>query len=415
MPSLNPLSHTFGLDIGDRSFKVVQVVRTRNPKMPYKLTAWGEIEVPEGVMQRGEIADLDKAVGYLKELVKSTNGRLKGRGVVACLPEAKTFIKIIETPEDISEDALRKEVIREIEQNIPLPPDEIYFDWQTLDPRAGRESASLHQHDEKRKRAEDAKETESDGKEEDAKTDEKEAKKETESPAMDGATSGRIRVLIGAAPKQLVDTYTTLLERADLAPVALEIEATAISRAIMPIDEPPKEPVGILDIGATRSSLVIYDNGIIQMSISIPISGIEITQAISDALGVNMTDAETLKKECGLDANRCEDKMWKILLPLIDDMTDKIRNALRFYKVGFPQGKKIERLYLCGGGAHFKEIDTVLSRKLTIKVERGQALTNIHDAVPRDYPKARALSHVTAIGLAIRAADEQHRHKKRLR
>ena len=121
------------------------------------------------------------------------------------------------------------------------------------------------------------------------------------------------------------------------------------------------------------------------------------------------------KKECGLDADRCEDKMWNILLPLIDDITDKIRNALRFYKIGFPQGEKIERLYLCGGGALYKEIDTVLSRKLTIKAQRGNALANIALKLPKAFPKKDdALMYATAIGLAIRAADENEMHHNSL-
>jgi type IV pilus assembly protein PilM len=220
---------------------------------------------------------------------------------------------------------------------------------------------------------------------------------------------------MGAAPKSLVDDYTNLLEKAGLAPIALEIEATAISRAIVAFEEFTDEAVGILDIGATRSSLVIYDSGALQMSISIPISGNDITKLVSDSLSVSMDDAEKLKRECGLDADRCEDKMWNILLPLIDDITEKIRNALRFYKIGFPAGKKIERLYLCGGGALFKEIDTVLSRKLTIKAQRGNALVNLSPKLPKAFPKKdETLMYATAIGLAIRAADENAKHHNSL-
>ena len=34
-----------------------------------------------------------------------------------------------------------------------------------------------------------------------------------------------LRILMGAAPKKIVDDYTELIERAGLAPIALEIEA----------------------------------------------------------------------------------------------------------------------------------------------------------------------------------------------
>src|SRR5688572_346500 len=389
MALLNPLSNAFGLDVGDRTFKLVQVRRSRGAR-PYRLIAWNSIEVPEGVMERGDIKDMDKAVEYLTKLVHTAKGSLGGRATVACLPEAKTFIKIIEIPAGSSEDDLRRAVIREIESNIPLPPEDIYYDWQVLEERAPAPP---------------------------------EAEPEAAEPPAEGAEAvpphapqrPPMQVLMGAAPNTLVDDYTNLLERAGLAPVALEIEAMAISRAIVPFDEPIEEAVGILDIGATRSSLVIYDSGALQMSISIPISGIAITKLVSESLGVSMEDAELLKRECGLDATRCEDKMWKILLPLIDDMTEKIRNALRFYKIGFPAGKKIERLYLCGGGAQFREIDSVLSRKLTIKARRGDSLTNLDERLPSTFPKKEeALGYATAIGLAMRAADENAKYRNAL-
>lgn len=398
MALFNPLSDAFGLDIGDRTFKLVQVAKRRHGKNnPYRIVGWNSVDVPEGVMERGEIRDLTKAVERLTQLLRSPRGSVRGRAAVACLPEAKTFIKIIEAESGASEEMLRRAVMTEIEQNIPLPPEEIYFDWQNIDEKTKAEVAAAQK--EEKKKAE-----------EQAEGGDKERQEEPTEPAEKVMN----RILMGAAPKQLVDDYTSLLEGAGLAPIALEIEATAISRAIVPEKETIEEAVGILDIGATRSSLVIYDAGALQMSISIPISGMAITKLVSESLSVSMDDAELLKRECGLDANRCEDKMWKILLPLIDDMTEKIRNALRFYKIGFPTGKKIERLYLCGGGAQFHEIDSVLSRKLTIKVRRGDALANVDAKLPKDFPKGETLTYATAIGLAIRAADENEKYKSAL-
>lgn len=387
MALFDPLSNAFGLDIGDRTFKLVQFSKRRYGAARYRLCAWGSVDVAEGVMEKGEIKDMDKAVEAIGRLLNTADGKLSGRATVACLPEAKTFIKIIEIKRGASEPVLRKALISEIEQNIPLPLEEIYFDWQVLDAD------------------QPAEEDEGSSDPKDQAEAEKQADEKTDAPV------GKDRVLLGAAPKKLVNDYTALLEKAGLAPVALEIEATALSRAIIPEKENIDEAVGILDIGATRSSLVIYDRGALQISISIPISGMAITKLISGSLDISINDAELLKRECGLDANRCEDKMWKILLPLIDDMTEKVRNALRFYKIGFPDGKKIERLYLCGGGAQFHEIDTVLSRKLTIKVRRGDALSNLDPKQPPAFPKDNALMYATAIGLGIRAADESEKYR----
>jgi Tfp pilus assembly PilM family ATPase len=419
---LNPLSNAFGLDIGDRSFKLAQLRKGRGKNNPYKLTAWSSVDVPEGIMNKGDVNENERATELLIKLMSDAKGRLKGRSVVACLPEAKTFIKIIDAKDGQNKEQLEKAVKKEIELNIPLPPNEIYYDWQLIRPGEGEmEALTPKQMKKERKKKKEAKEKEAtkendkkDSSEDNGADPEGEAKEpsleeQMEEQAELKKNGNDTKILLGAAPKKLVDDYTTILDMAGLAPIALEIEATAISRCIAPVKEGLPEAIGILDIGATRSSLVIYDRGMIQMSISIPISGIQITETISEALTINMNEAEILKRECGLDANRCEDKIWKIIAPLIDDITQKIRNALRFYKIGFPYGKKVEHMFLCGGGAHFREVDTVLSNQLAIKVDRGDALVNIKKSATRKFPHDQALSFATAIGLGMRAANESSR------
>lgn len=382
----NPFEYAFGLDIGDRTFKLVQVKKRRGLQK-YRLTAWNQVEVPAGMFERGEITDAEKAAALIREMLATAHGKVRGAAVAACLPEPKTFIKIIDAV-GAPEDGLRKAVRKEIEQTIPLPPDEVAYDWQTISAPA-------------------ALDTEKAGGLEGLRTGESSSQSPPAlQPSGSPATPAPKRVLIGAAPKTLVNSYVDLLERAGLAPFALEIEADSIARALVPLSKYSEEALGLLDIGGTRSSLIIHDGGTVQMSISVPVSGQAITDTISTTLDIEVEEAERIKLECGLDAGRCDDKLWKVLLPLIDDLVEKIRNALRFYKASFPSGRKIETVLLCGGGATFRDVDTVLARKLAVKVRRGDPLINLERALPADFPKNMAPAFATAIGLAIRAADE---------
>src|SRR3989339_1813701 len=131
---LNPLSNAFGLDIGDRSFKLVQLGRPHGNKKGYRLNAWGIVDVPEGIMSNGNILDRSRAAALINKLVKSAVGHVGGRNVVACLPETKTFIKVIETGPNEKREQMASAVLKEIEDNIPLPKEEIYYDWQTVEP-----------------------------------------------------------------------------------------------------------------------------------------------------------------------------------------------------------------------------------------------------------------------------------------
>jgi Tfp pilus assembly PilM family ATPase len=435
MALINPLNQAFGLDIGDRSFKLAQVVKTGNKQKPYRMTAWGSIDVPEGVLERGEVMDADKAAKLLTELVHKSSGRLKGKAVVACLPEARSFVKNIELDRTTSHAAIAKAVAKEIEQNIPLPIDEIYYDWHLVeepneDPEGSKPGKKQKRGQETSLETGSNEPTGAAGSGDDSgevSTEDDDGTEPDDQPGLqtdeldadlagskDAVSNQPLRVLLAAAPKKLVEDYVTVITQAGLAPIALEIEATAIARAVVPIEQQPDAPIGILDIGATRSSLIVVDDGAMQMSISIPLSGIELTETIARELSITEADAELVKIECGLDAHRCEDKMWNILLPMIDDMSNKIRNSLRFYRIGFPTGKKIEKMYLCGGGAHFRDIDNVLSRKLTIKVRRGDTLVNIN-RLPKGFSQESALSYTTALGLALRASDEKDRFRHSFR
>lgn len=390
----NPFEYAFGLDIGDRAFKLVQVKKRRGLQK-YRLTAWNQVEVPAGMFERGEITDAEKAAALIREMLATAHGKVRGAAVAACLPEPKTFIKIIDAV-GAPEDGLRKAVRKEIEQTIPLPPDEVAYDWQTISSEIDPSRATSID-----RRSATPRPLPADG----GIPPSLDEIKRRDDPSASPPTMPK-RVLIGAAPKTLVNSYVDLLERAGLAPFALEIEADSIARALVPLSKYSEEALGLLDIGGTRSSLIIHDGGTVQMSISVPVSGQAITDTISTTLDIEVEEAERIKRECGLDAGRCDDKLWKVLLPLIDDLVEKIRNALRFYKASFPAGRKIETVLLCGGGATFRDVDTVLARKLAVKVRRGDPLINLEHALPKDFPKNMAPAFATAIGLAIRAADE---------
>ncbi len=395
----NPLSHAFGLDLGDRSFKLIQITRKRSKTSPFFLSAWGSVDVPAEVMDNGDILQMDAAIALLKRLLKESQGRLRGKTVVASLPEAKTFVKVIRVSADMDDDALRKAVAEEVRQNIPLPLEELYFDWQRILAPTASTSADVTISDD---------DDVDDGHAPAIATQAPEYGDDAADAtiATDATTDTRHGVLIAAAPRDLVDKYAALIEGAGLIPAAMEIEGMAVTRAIVPDAKMDKVRLAMLDIGATRSSLIIYDENTLQISIGIPISGNQITQVVAEKLGVESEEAERMKIECGLDVQLCEDRMWNILLPFIDEMSERIRNALRFYRIGFESGKRIDRVYLCGGGAYFKEIDTVLSRKLGIKVRRGNAFVNLNEKLPKRFPTANGLSYATAIGLALRAIEE---------
>jgi type IV pilus assembly protein PilM len=270
------------------------------------------------------------------------------------LPETRTIIKVINVKRPENLEDLPRVILAEAELHIPTSISELYIDWQMLD--------------------------------DPAKT----------------AFGKPITVIIGAAPRVIVDNYSTAIEAAGMVPVAFEIEAQAIARSVISAEKAEKDvAIGIIDFGATRSSFIVYDHRTIQFTVSIPLSGDEVTKRIAGALKVEMTEAERTKRQCGVDAHKCGTELWRIMEPFLTEMTDRIVDACAFYREHFPNGRQLEEVIICGGGANMDRIDELLSDLTKTPVVRADPWINI-DPNNCPLPREIILSSTTAVGLALR-------------
>ncbi len=345
--------HAFGLDIGDRSIKAVELRYNRFVigKSRLELSAWNEVQVPEGVFGPGRVEQPDAATELLRDVVASAEPRkIKTRAVVVSLPETTTFVKTIEIPK-VDPEHIPEEIEKEAEEHIPLPLNEATLDWQIL---PGAEDAS------------------------------------------------RLRVVVAAAPRILVENFTTALEAAGFTTLSVEIEALAIVRGLL-LDEavPPNEAIAILDLGASRSSVIIYDYGTIQLSASIPFSGDAVTARLAEQLKITWNEAEKAKIVCGLDPTKCKNRIRPVIGGIITELVRNVHYAFRSYRQKNPGSHPIGLVILTGGTANAFKMDSYLSQKLLVRVLRGDPIHGF--TVPAAFPFASAASFTTAIGLARRA------------
>lgn len=320
--------YPIGLDISDLSLKLVQLDKTGSK---IKIQALGKISVPEGLIVGGEVKDQNQVVDIIKKLInKPKYGRVSSDTVVACLPETKTFVKLIEiekTPNNLADI-----IETEIEKHVPMVAEEMYYDWQVIEDRGDVQL-----------------------------------------------------VLVGAAPKKIVNQYTELLDKARLSVEALEIEPIALCRSLLQEESPSFKGVSdknhvIIDIGATRTSLVVYAKNTILFTVSIPISGDKITENIAASLEINKEQAEKAKIICGLKEDEAGGIISKVLAGTINDLNDKISEVIEFHNNHFSQHGDISRITICGGGANIKGIDKIISKTTSIETVRGDALVNLGEA-----------------------------------
>ena len=337
----NNSTYPVGLDISDLSIKLVQLNKIRDK---IKIQALGKLTLPLGVITNGVINDRAELIKAIKKIIAAPGyGKVSSEEAAVCLPESKTFIKRIEVAK--SPNSLADVIGAEIEKHVPMSKSEIYYDWQV--------TAEL---------------------------------------------ADKYQVLIGAAPKEIVDQYAQLLDDAKLSVAAMEIEPTAICRCLLKEEAPEAKPAaaplkpegtaplnyGIIDIGANHTCLIFYSDNTIVFSVSMPISGEEITAKISRTLNLTPEQAEKAKIICGLDETKANGVIKKILEETIKNLISKIKEALDFYENYY--GGKLNKILLCGGGGNITELGKIIAQEFSIKVETADALTNLDETGEKFNP-----------------------------
>ena len=349
MSFFNTKEVAFGLDISNTSLRLIQL---RHRFKTCQVQLYNEIKLPPGIIDGGEIKNNQIFLDSLNKLIKTRHGhgRLSDE-VVAVLPEEKTFIKFIEI-NTTDQAEIEIQLKEKLSQAVPLDISEAYFDWQILN-------------------------------------------------QSDCATS----LLVGISPKKIIDSYVQILTQANLIPTVLEIEAAAIARTIID-DKTDKATQIIIDIGANRTGLFLYD-GAIKFTISLPVSGDKITQLIANTLELDFARAEQAKIVCGLDKDKFHGALFEIFTDSINELAQQINSAIAFYKNNFSQPKKIEKITLCGGGANFLNIANVLKEKIGLPVMISNPWQHIAPTSTAFFSPTKSQSFVTALGLGLRGLNPE--------
>ena len=367
-------TYPIGLDISDFSLKLFQLNRFGKK---IKIQAISRLDLPKGLIEGGVIKNQEEVLAAIKKLIAyPIYGRVTPTEIVACLPETKTFIKLIEvekSPNDF-EATLRIEM----EKQIPFSFDEIYYDWQVI-----------------------------------------------------SETNLARQVLIGAGSKEIVNQYADLINRCGIPLSALEVESVPICRSLLAEEHykfkgAAKTNYGIIDIGAQRTSMTVYSEKTLLFTMSIPLSGDKITEQISKILKIDFKLAEKAKIICGLDEHKAQGIVRDILSDMINELVIKINGVIRYYQDHFPSRGPLNKILLCGGGANIENLSQILSRALGLEVVPGNPLINLNESKEKLLPamtetheivhnelstpdkktlsitQDTSLIYTTAIGLALR-------------
>ncbi len=357
----NPFYGAFGLDFGDSSIKLVQIIKKFNlrGRPTFELKHLRKVDLLPGCIAQGEILQPEAVKQKILHLLGYEGNEFKK---ISCpwlafnLPVTKTFLKLIEIktpPLQITDEDVKLETVK----HVPFDIKETYIDWQIIN------------------------------------KEEEEAKNSW--------------VLVGLAPKNMVDSYFNILDSIGLNPIAVELEDLSIARAMITGSKTYMgEARAILDLGASRSAIIIYDKGSIQFSQVINFSGELINTALMQALKIERFAADALKNKNGLTY----DPQYPLYLKAVSEITEKLLSdivkALNYYNTHFPSPNPVTHITMSGGVAALKNLDKIITKKLAVGAYPGNAWKNIYNEKLIGRDRHELLSFASAVGLGLRAAED---------
>ena len=328
-----------GLDISDRSLKFAEVSHVSGASL--KLSRFGEIDIPVDFIKSGAIVEEKGLVELFIKFREENNLSY----VTVSLPEEKAFVVKIILPKVARRD-LRETIELHLEEHVPFPASSVVFDYDVV------------------------------------------SEDET-----------NIGVVVSALERSTVDSYLNVLKLSGFIPVAFEIEAQALARALIP--QYAKGTFFIVDFGRVRTGFAIAEKNTIQFSSTVSIGGDAIVAAVTARFGVKEEIAREMKEKRGLRRN-VDEELFFAITPTVSVLRDEIVKHENFWNTR--SRSPIEKIILTGGDANIPGLADYLASGSGTPFLLANPWVNIlsfENKIP-EVPFNQSLRYATAIGLALR-------------
>ncbi|MBI4415120.1 MAG: type IV pilus assembly protein PilM [Candidatus Kerfeldbacteria bacterium] len=342
-----------GIDIGTSSIKAVEL---KNEAGRPKLVTYGYIEQQSDLVKSDSPQAQARLLATIKHLVQQAG--VTTDKVVAALPSFAVFTSIISLPV-MSEKDLLAAVRWEAKKFVPMPLDEMILDWRVIkEPETPQAQQQLGV----KKRAKD------------------------------------LKILLTAAPKNLVKRYVDLFKAADMQLVSLETESFALERSLIGNDP---SPIMVIDIGAIATDISVISHGIPLLNRSIDVGGETITKSIMNSLNIDVDRAEQFKRDFGMGTSDGNQQIPKTIEFVIGSIINETRYCLNLYQ---GQGQQtVEKVILAGGSSFLPSLPDYLARVLNLKVFIGDPWARvIYPIELKSALQEIGPRFAVAIGLAMR-------------
>lgn len=338
-----------GVDISDSSLKYIQFQPDRKSGKQLQLKYWGDIDIPDGALTRGDVKDGVKLADSIRQVRERTGLQY----VRVSLPEEKAYLFETEIKKGTPFKEIRGLLEFRLEENVPLSPRDAYFDYHIFE---------------------------------------------------DEVDQDKMTVSVTVYAKETINAYFDACKTAGVTPLSFEVEAQAIARASLPAGN--QGTYLIMDFGKTRTGIGIVHKGILMYTSTIDIGGKELSAALRKQLG-DMEESELteLKNTQGLVRGVNSDIAYEALVSTMSAIKDEISIRIQYWnsQSNGDADRYIQEIILCGGSANLKGLTGYLTETLGVDTKRAEVWNNafdLNDYVP-PIGQRYSYGYATAIGLGL--------------
>jgi type IV pilus assembly protein PilM len=324
-----------GLDVGSHMIKLAEIRRYGNIG---SIKKFGHIATPPGTVENGMINNPEEVGRELGKLVEKL--KLKGSKVVSALSGQQVYTRLMTLPA-MSLDDLRSAALYQATSFLPISIDDVTADIYPV--------------------------------------------REYEDPSGQGKMA---ELFFIAARKSQAESLVKTCEIAGLKLNILEIEPLALKTLYQPVMD--KKIYGILNIGAQRSYLSIFQNNslVFLRSIGFGCSAFYLQVPRLAEGECRLEDLEAEEPEC---------------ITLLRSLIDETTHSLDYFRL---QNKddSIDRIFLSGGCARLNGIEELISKQLNIPVQLGSVgqYLKLPSRITEEERNDLQFEYPVALGLALR-------------
>jgi type IV pilus assembly protein PilM len=318
-----------GLDIGTSGVRAAELSFGRGPAV---LQRFGQVALPVGAVRDGEVVNPEAVAEAIKHLWATA--KFSTKKVILGVANQKVIVRQVDLPY-MPEAELRKSLPLQASDFIPIPIDQAILDYHPLEVVAGENNTRA------------------------------------------------LRVLLVAAARDMINATLDAVKRAGLIATQIDLVPFAVLRSLAQVDETGglggnvRGTEALVDVGAKVTNIVVHQNGVPRFVRILLMGGDDITDAVSERLGVPFEQAVGVKQQLGMSPTRGEvvsdHPAARVIEATAGGFVEEIRGSLDYY-LAQPQSAPLQRVVLSGGGARLTGLAQRLAMATRLPVQPGAAM-----------------------------------------